>query len=152
MKFYTSYYYQVRNFPKNLVGLSTAIWPPKYLTLGQPDKNGVLCINCPPLQPGSRCQNLCHGDCNPKQPNSCAFLYEYRQQLLNIHFGMFLETLKKLAEKIKKEEHLEDVDFAFLVFEAPTNLCSERGPIQQWLQFNGIEVEEWTPHKNIISS
>ena len=34
MKLYTTYYYQIRNFPRNLIGLSTAMYPPKYIKLG----------------------------------------------------------------------------------------------------------------------
>lgn len=29
MNLYTSYWAMVRNFPKNLVGLNTTMWPPK---------------------------------------------------------------------------------------------------------------------------
>lgn len=34
MKLYTSYFAQLRNFPRNLVGLSTAVWNPKWLQSG----------------------------------------------------------------------------------------------------------------------
>lgn len=124
MKIYTSYYYQIRNFPTNLIGLSTAIWPPKYIKLGEKDKHGVLVIDCPPLQPGKECNGLCNGKCPTKHPQDCEFLQTYYKQLSNINFSNFMASLEKLTSKIKEEEQLEDIDFAFLVYEAPQNSCS----------------------------
>ena len=88
MKLYTSYYYQLRNFPSNLVGLSTAIWPPKYIKLGERDKRGVLCIDCPPFKPGVECEGLCHGPnhCQDRNSNNCTFLHTYKKQLDKLDF------------------------------------------------------------------
>lgn len=142
MKLYTSYWAQVRNFPKNLVGLNTTVWPPKWRPLGQ-DKRGVWVIDCPPLKPGIECDGLCNGSCNPPHPEDCAFLQTYYKQLCNFNFNDFLESLEKLKLKICKGEALDDVDFALIVFETPTKSCSERGPLQNWLKSHGVEVEEW---------
>ena len=142
MKIYTSYWAQVRNFPKNLVGLNTTIWPPKWRPLGK-DKNGVIVVDCPPLKPGAECEGLCCGKCEPKHPDTCSFLRVYSAQLFNLHFNDFLQSLEKLKLKICQNEQLDDVDFAIIVYEKWDNLCSERGPLQNWLQKNGIEVEEW---------
>jgi len=146
MKIYTSYYYQIRNFPPNLVGLSTAIWPPKYINLGEKDKRGVLVVDCPPLKPGAECEGLCAGKCNPKHPQDCSFLQVYYQQLCKLDFNDFINHLKKLKFEFCKNELLDDVDFALIVFETPTNPCSERFPLQNWMRKNGIEIEEW--HKD----
>ncbi len=151
MKFYTSYYYQLRNFPKNLIGLSTAIWPPKYLNLGIPDVRGVICTNCPPLQPGPECAGLCDGKCAKKDPANCTFLKTYRKQLDKIDFKYFISHIYQLHEQIAYNSDIKEFDFAFIVYEAPNNPCSERWPIQDWLRANGIEVEEWTK-ENIISN
>lgn len=142
MKIYTSYWAQVRNFPKNLVGLNTTFWPPKWRPLGQ-DKRGVWVIDCPPLKPGKECEGLCAGKCEPKHPNDCSFLQVYYQQLCKLDFNDFLEHLKKLKLQIEKDEPLDDVSFALIVFETPQNMCSERQILQKWLQENGVEVEEW---------
>lgn len=144
MKFYTSYYYQIRNFPPNLIALSTAIWPPKYLNFGIPDKRGVICINCPPLQPGISCEGLCDGSCDPKHPKDCSFLKVYREQLDKIDFNNFIKSLDKISKIFLNDyPNFETVNFAFIVYEKFDNPCSERGPIQDWLRANGIEVEEW---------
>lgn len=142
MKLYTSYWGQVRNFPKNLVGLNTTVWPPRWRPFGK-DKNGVLVIDCFPLKPGAECAGLCNGKCEPKHPNDCKFLQTYFNQLRYIEFDHFMYQLQKLHDDICAGENLEDVDFAFIVFETPANPCSERWPIQQWLKENGVEIEEW---------
>ncbi len=142
MKLYTSYWAQVRNFPKNLVGLNTTFWPPKWRPLGK-DKNDVWVIDCPPLKPGSECAGLCDGSCNPPHPQDCKFLQTYRKQLEAIDVDEFIAQLIVLKEQIEEGEHLKDIDFALIVFEAPSRACSERGELQGWLRAHGVEVEEW---------
>ena len=140
MKLYTSYWAQVRNFPKNLIGLNTTVWPPKWRPLGK-DNNGVWVIDCPPVKPGAACEGLCNGKCANKTSPNCAFLQTYRKQLAALDINTFLSKLAHLKERIEKGENLTDVDFAFIVFEAPRNKCSERWALQDWLQ-----IDEW---KNI---
>ena len=143
MKLYTSYFAQLRNFPPNLVGLSTAIWNPKWLQSGR-DKNGAIWLDIPPLKPGAACEGLCEGKCSPKHPTDCKFLQVYRAQLDKINFEQFISHLQLLSATIKMGEQLnEDVDFAFLVYEKYDNPCSERWPIQQWFKDNGMEIKEW---------
>ena len=117
----------VRNFPKNL---------------GR-DKRGVLVIDCPPLKPGKECEGLCAGKCDPKHPQDCAFLKTYDQQLCKLDFNKFMDNLQRIRSKFCESEALDDVDFALIVFETPTNSCSERGPLQNWLKSHGVEIEEW---------
>lgn len=143
MKLYTSYYYQLRNFPQNLVALNTTIWPPKYVKLGEKDKRGVILIDCPPLKPGIECEGLCNGKCDPKHPYDCNFLKVYYNQLQKINFEKFFAHLNVLKNKIEHEENISDISFAFIVFEAPTNNCSERWMIQKWIKSNNIDIEEW---------
>ena len=142
MKIYTSYWAQVRNIPKNLVGLNTTVWPPKWRPLGQ-DKRGVIVVDCPPLKPGKECENLCRGTCEPAHPEDCAFLKAYYNQLCKLDFNDFLHSLEKLKFKICQDEQLDDVDFALIVYEPLYKKCSERQKLQIWLRENGIEVEEW---------
>ena len=142
MKIYTSYWAQVRNFPKNLVGLNTTVWPPKWRPLGQ-DKRGVWVIDCPPLKPGAECEGLCNGSCNPPHPQDCKFLQTYRKQLEALDINEFLDHLDNLSMSMAEGEGIKDVDFALIVFEAPTRACSERVMLQDWLRAHGVEVEEW---------
>lgn len=146
MKIYTSYWAQVRNFPENLIGLNTTIWPPKWRPLGM-DDNGVIVINCPPLQPGFECEGLCNGKCDPKHPKDCEYLKTYRAQLDKINFDNFTWHLNHLR-KVFLDEHPEydTVDFALIVYEKYDKLCSERWPLRNWLEAHGQDVKEW--HKN----
>lgn len=142
MKIYTSYWAQVRNFPINLIGLNTTVWPPKYRPLGK-DKRGVIVLNCKPLIPGRECEYLCRGACEPPHPQDCSFLQTYRKQLDNLDFKVFYEYMQDLSRRIAKKEGLNEVNFAFIVFEPPTRICSERIPIQNWFCDNGIYIQEW---------
>ena len=136
MNLYTSYWAQVRNFPTNLVGLNTTVWPPKYRPLGT-DARGVTVLNCKPLIPGRECEYLCRGKCDPPHPEDCAFLQTYKAQLDKINFDEFYAYMEQLSKKYN------DADFAFIVFEPPIKSCSERDPIQKWIKEHGIEVREW---------
>ena len=142
MKIYTSYFAQLRKFPPNLVGLSTAVWNPKWRPMGK-DKRGVICVDCPPFKPGRECEGLCEGKCNPKHPEDCAFLKAYKAQLDKLNLTKIQDSLGKLAVQIALDEGFTDVNFAFLVYETPANPCSERGPIQQWFKEHQIKCEEW---------
>ena len=142
MEIYTSYWAMVRNFPKNLIGLNTTIFSPKWRPLGQ-DKRGIWVIDCPPFKPGPQCDGLCRGECEPKHPDDCEFLKVYRNQLDDINVEEFLTKLEKLAAKFKENEHLNEVDFALIVYEAPQNMCSERRPILEWVAFTGLNIKEW---------
>lgn len=145
MKLYTSYFAQLRKFPQNLVGLSTAHWNPKWRPMGK-DKRGVICVDCPPFKPGRECDGLCEGKCSPKHPEDCAFLKAYKAQLDKINVTQFQNSLGKLAAQIAQDEGFKNIDFALLVYETPQNPCSERGPIQQWFHEHNIKCEEWQPN------
>lgn len=136
MKLYTSYYAQLKNFPKSLIALSTAVFPPKWINFGTNDKD-ITVLNCKPLIPGYECEYLCRGKCDPPHPYDCEFLKTYRKQLDKINFDEFYGYMKELSKRYN------DADFAFIVFEPPTRECSERRIIQQWIQDNGFDIEEW---------
>lgn len=142
MKIYTSYFAQMRNFPKYMVCLSTAAYDPKWLTRGQ-SQNGIFWFGIPPLKPGISCEGLCNGSCNPKHPQDCAFLKAYRAQLDKLDFDKIYEKIIRNARKVQEGEGFEDVDVALLVYEVPSNPCSERVVIQQWFKDHGVEIEEW---------
>lgn len=144
MKIYISYFAQMRNFPKNLIALSTAIYNPRWLPLGR-DQLGHIWLDIPPLKPGYECNGLCHGpECEFKQPDKCEFLQAYRRQLDKLNINEIVDKLKELKEDIEIAEGLENVEFVLLVYEVPENLCSERVVLKQWFKDNEIELEEWS--------
>lgn len=148
MKIYTSYFYQVRNFSHNFIPFSTAQFPPSWFKNQHKDKNGVWNgISIPPLVPNSNCNGLCHGpDYCAAEPQTCAFLKAYEQQLNALDCGEIVRKMEHLAKKIQLDENFkEEPILILLVFEAPKNPCSERVVIQRWFKNNGIEVNEWHP-------
>lgn len=147
MKIYTSYFAQLRNFPPNLIGFSTAIWNPKWLLPGR-DKNGAIWLDIPLLKPGPQCAGLCNGKCSPKHPEDCAFLRTYREQLNQLDFNAFIKKIEQNTLRIAQAENLTDVAAALLVYETPTNPCSERKIIQEWFSDNGYKITEWHLEKN----
>ena len=148
MKLYTSYWAQIKNFPKNLVALSTVVWEPKWYKVGGMDQNGVISLRCPPLRPGKACEGLCNGKCSPKHPQDCRFLQEYRKQLDAIDFSAFMRKINKLHDIIQEQEKINDVNFAFIFYEKYDNPCSERWPVQDWFRAHNVGVEEWQLDKN----
>ena len=142
MKIYTSYFAQMRNFPLNLIGLSTALYNPKWLQKGK-SQNNIIWLDIPPLKPGKECDGLCDGKCENKHPESCAFLKTYRAQLDKLDFNEIINKIEVIARKVKEGEGFEDVDIAILVYEKFDNPCSERVIIQQWFKDNGVKIEEW---------
>lgn len=147
MKVCTSYFYQIRNFPANVVPLSTAKWAPKwYDTTPYIDKRGVLCgYSIPVFAPGASCDGLCSGaeGCQYDSSN-CPFLGEYRKQLDKIDYDVLIGALKDLEVELQEEHGInEEITFALMVHEAPTNRCSERAPIQQWFASHGHPITEW---------
>lgn len=148
MKLYTSYFAQIRNFPKNLVALSTVIFEPKWYKIGGIDKNGIISVRCTPLQPGKSCEGLCDGKCFPKHPKDCTFLQEYRKQLDAIDFKHFMYQLFNLHERLAYDSEIKDFNFAFIFYEKYDNPCSERWPVQEWLRAHNVEVKEWQLDKN----
>jgi replication factor C small subunit len=53
------------------------------------------------------------------------------------------EEIKERLEFICENEGFDELNFAFLVYETPQNLCSERAIIQKWLHENEMKIEEW---------
>lgn len=152
MKFYISYFYQLRFFPINAIPLSTAVWDPKWYHNFQQqnhvwkDKRGIYNgLRAEPLHPDASCEGLCYGPegCDAK-PTYCRFLQRYYQQLCNLNFAEIVGRAERLAHKIQeKEGFCEEPIIILLVHEAPDNPCSERRIIKQWFHNNGYEISEW---------
>jgi hypothetical protein len=149
MKFYTSYFYNIRFFKPYQIPLSTAIWDPRWFhefkdqTHIWKDKNGVW--------NGLRIEELnplnCHATgcpCKQRDPSSCRFIKEYRLGLKTIDFEKLLEEITELTKFIQlKEGFLEEPEVMLIVHEAKDNPCSERNSIQDLWREHGIEIKEW---------
>lgn len=159
MKIYTSYFYQVRFFQKNMIPLSTAVWDPAWFhdNKGQryifKDKRGIYNgLRAEPFVPGECCDNLCRGPerCLILDSNSCEFLKKYREQLDSYNFKEILERFNRLSNKIAQRDNLKtDIIFALIFHEAPSNSCSERWVVQEWFKDNGMEITELNPKEGV---
>lgn len=151
MKFYTSYFYQVRNMPRNAVCFSTSVSDPAWFHDGRAksyqylDRRGVLNgLRAEVFAPGSSCEGLCSGSCESKNEN-CAFKNAYRKQLDKLFFAQVISELEQRAQKVANYFNFSEEPFVvLLVHEAPTSPCSERGAIQDWFQSNGVPCQEWS--------
>lgn len=144
MKVATSYFYKIRFFTPNIIPLSTAVFDPKWYHTYL-DKNGVLNgLRCELFMPGPTCNNLCRGSkgCQ-NSPADCAFLKEYRKQLDKLDFAKVMEALYSVADNVQATlKFNEEPVIALIVYEAPSNPCSERVVIQQWFADNGYPITE----------
>lgn len=145
MKLALSYFYQIRFFMPNMVPFSTAKWDPRWFQKGK-DKRGIYTgLRVDPLAPGEGCSNLCSGASNcQQQPDTCPFLKIYRSQLDALDCKAVVEYLESVTSAIQRAEGFQEEPVAVLiVYEAPDNKCSERGPLIEWFRENGYSIDEW---------
>ena len=141
MKIATSYFYQIRNFKQNMIPVSTAMSDPAWYKppLGKEyyiDKRGIVCgLRYEPLivQPHSPlipCPCEYQGKGNPY----CSFMQEYRRALYEeVDKQKTLKAFEYCANKFKKELHFqEEPIIVLIVYEAPSNPCSERFALQEY--------------------
>ncbi len=157
MKYFVSYFYQVRNFPNNVLPISTAKWDPKWFHEFQSqnhlflDKRGI--VN------GARAPQLvfpeenflaleeqgqaCRKDC-PFYGTDCQFMKVYFEYLSTIDFNSFLDKLERYAAQVSNLTHIPLDTIVLLVHEPPTVTCAERPVLQKWFSANGMNLSEWT--------
>lgn len=154
MVFKISYFYNIRHLKPNQVPVSTAMFDPKWFHNNKGsnhifvDKNGVVNgVRAGVLAPDSTCNNLCSGKekCYT-HPSICAFLKAYRAQLSRLDF---VEVTNKIAEGVKNIAQRnpmyngEEIECILIVYETPSNLCSEREPLRKWFLSHGCMLEEF---------
>lgn len=152
MKIAISYFYQIRFFKLYMVPISTAVWDPEWYHKFEGadkvflDKNGVINgLRLPMLYPGGTCEGLCRGinNCTSKNNDNCAFLTEYKKQLDSIDFNAFMKDLEASSSKLKDLLKLEEEPLMVLmVYEVPSNHCSERTALIKWFREHGVELQE----------
>lgn len=153
MQILISYFYQIRFFKPNMIPLSTAVWDPQWFHQGKghnyqfKDKNGVWNgIRANDFMPGAECEGLCSGpkSCSTSNPLDCPFLNTYRKQLNKLDFQNIMSRFEKLGKAVQEKEQFEEEPIIVLiVYETPTNPCSERGPIIDWFKANGYDLKEF---------
>jgi len=153
MKIRTSYFYQIRNFKRNMVPISTAIWDPQwyhnftgdYSHLFYDRRNILNGLRIESIIEQGRHSN--HGPeicpCEYKNYNTCSFLSNYRNNLENINFDKMIADMQKFADNYKEKENIKDeIILVLMVYEGPNNPCSERKPLQEYFTSHGWECKE----------
>ena len=144
MKILISYFYNTRFFKSNQIGISTAVWNPKYYKLGQNQHDSILGISEPSLSPKT-IDPVCSKDCPYKKdlPN-CPFLVAYRNYLDTVDFNYLMTEFNRIAEEVKKINNYEgEPEIILLVYETPDNPCSERQSLIDYFRKQGIKIEEY---------
>ena len=152
MQVYISYFYQVRFMDPMFVPISTAVYDPKWFHENQRqdhlfmDKHGVVNgLRIEPLSPSREVSQYCHGKGCSDSPSSCKFLAAYREQLNNLDFDKIIKCLQGASKTAQKVCGLEqEPNIVLLVYETPSNPCSERQPLIEWFADNGYELKEFS--------
>lgn len=163
IKIYTSYFYQIRNMEPGCLAFSTALSDPKYFhkfgdsSIKYFDKNGVLNgLRAEPFVPRftEELKDPCTGPKGCKHlennlPWNCEFLEKYTELLSKLDSKDIEQRFIRVGENYLKEIGKDiPLTYILLVHEAPTNPCSERGPLQKWLKENDFGGEEWHEGKH----
>ena len=146
MKIRLSYFYQIRNFKKNMVPMSTALSDPAWYHDNQGpdhifiDKRGILNgLRLKPIivQSGGSCP------CEAKDPTNCPLAADYEFNLSLIDFNQMMKGIEAFADNYQKENNInEEIIMVLIVYEAPDNPCSERHSLIKYFNEHGVECKE----------
>lgn len=148
MKIRTSYFYQIRNFRRNMIPMSTALGDPKWYHDFQgkycifKDKRDILNgLRYEEIIVQDKCPHIC--PCETRDPAHCAFLSAYRAELEKLDFNLIMQQLQDFCDTYCAEEEITEEPIAVLiVHEAPNNPCSERGALIDYFNAHGVECKE----------
>ena len=144
-----SYFYQIRNFKKNMIPMSTAMSDPDWYHDWQGndhtfiDRRGIL--NGLRLRPiivqehngGVSCP------CEHRDWTRCPLAKSYQEHLEQIDFDKMMKGISDFCEMYAKQENLKEEPIAVLiVYEAPNNPCSERGALIDYFNNHGVDCKE----------
>lgn len=144
MKIKISYFPMVRHFKANQIGISTAVWKPKYWTYGQNKQGSITGIEEKLLSP-YYVEQYCSKECQfRKELPSCPFLKAYKNYLDTVDFNSLMNEFERITEEVRKINHFEgEPEIILLVYETPDNPCSERQPLIDYFEKHGIKIEEY---------
>ena len=137
MQIYTSYFYQIRNFTSNIIPVSTAMSDPIWYRPPQDkeyyiDKRGIICgLRYEPLIVQCQGTHICPCEDKSSAP-FCPTMKEYYELLCSfVDKEKTLKAFEFCCNKFNADT------IALIVYEAPTNPCSERWALQKF--FNCTE-------------
>lgn len=149
MKLRISYFYQIRNFKPNMIPMSTCISDPDWYHdwMGRDhifkDKRGILNgLRLYPIIVQGNHGN-CGCPCEERDPSKCPFIKNYEFELELIDFNKMMKGIETFCKDYCTQEKIEDEPIAVLiVYETPTNPCSERQSLIKYFNKHGVECKE----------
>lgn len=166
IKFYISYFYQIRNMKSNMLPISTAMYDPKWFHNGKGenyrymDKNGVIngarMIDL--VMPLYKWEELVKRNESCDHCGSyngadgawifgmCPFMQEYAKYIRekNPDFQKFITFCERYLNFLNQRLNLCLDTIIFIVHEAPGKYCcGERPVLQRWFAENGMELKEF---------
>ena len=138
IKIVTSYFYQIRNFTPNIIPVSTALSDPAWYRPPEGkeyyiDKRGIICgLRYEPLIVQRYGEHTCPCESKDLAP-ACPTMIEYEQLLFSL---VDKEKTLKAFEYCCNKFNADTI--ALIVYEAPSNKCSERAALQRF--FNCKEL------------
>ena len=125
MKWYITYFSNLRHLDDSYLPINTTIYPPAFFMANGLNKasNGIYLgvtaheIIFPHLGEGNSCP------CAAKDPRSCGFIKSYLKHLQQVDFKAFEAHYSNLAARLSSKIN----KLTLVVYEKPDNPCSERG-------------------------
>ena len=147
MKYFISYFAQLKKFTKDYIPLSTAHWDPKWFHDNKGpmhywiDNRGVLMgLRLLELSPNIDCECV---TCKDHDPSKCNFVKDYYEAINKLDFDKLIQKLETINQEAHKLiDHEGDFNLVLMVYETPTNPCSERSALIRLFKEHGIELEE----------
>lgn len=150
----TSYFYQIRNFKRNMIPVSTAIFDPHWYHdfSGDydyifKDKRGI--VNGLRVLPIIECGKAAQSCIGPEQCSHvltvpvCPFLKSYAENLEQLNINTLINDFNDLAAGYKMCEKIDDeIIIVLIVYETPKNRCSERNALINYFNKHGVECKE----------
>lgn len=134
MKYYISYFGQMRNLPSNILPISTVMREQHWFA-GTVKRVEELVV---PQEIVSRLEakhTMCQKNCVLSLP--CNFMIEYLNYLRTLNFNQILSKINTMASKNPRVDSI-----VLMVYEKSSCKCAERPCLQQWFKENGIELKE----------
>lgn len=150
MKFYITYFYNIRFLPIDCLPISTAIWDPKWYRMRNgyvwKDNRGVINgyrldeLHLPEEQYDNECQ-LSIYKCPFINDELCPFKKKYFNHLLTLDWNDLFNKI----ESAVKGYNCKDV--CLMVHEKPGTLCAERHSLVKYFKLHNIDLIEFISPK-----
>ena len=134
-----------------MIPISTARWDPKWWHDFTGDYNYIF-KDKRGIYNGLRAEILHLPDeysCNCgksciEEPSNCSFLTDYYNYLNTLDFNYVIQNLERIANKIQNiEQFQEEPIIVLIVYETPSNPCSERVILKRWFKEHNYELKEF---------